>query len=258
MGDSNNQFQTPQELLQSGIDALGQTIVMEILGATPAQIQGWLSGEAEMDALSVDRMAKLAEPATQPDLLADAAKPEDVYGPSDGHEGMVDQADAQDLHLPPGDPDQPGGSALAQAGLPYPHQEMIAALRAAIKHAQLAQAYAKTPTETAVALQWQAELELALIETFWQSVPDPKEVWGEARRYHEIQTRHRRAQWAKDKIQSAHGGILGFIKRVVGIRPPTRKELYERGVKAQERLIKDVMEGGGARGPLNDPPIKLE
>ena len=54
-----------------------------------------------------------------------------------------------------------------------------------------------------------AQVELALISFFMESVPDPGEVWNPAKRAREIERRLRRIRWAEAEQRREFGGFRG-------------------------------------------------
>ena len=113
-----------------------------------------------------------------------------------------------------------------------------------------------------------AQVELALISFFMESVPDPGEAWNPARRAREIERRLRRIRWAEAEQRREFGGFRGAWNWLVGRKRVSGKELYQRMVAEAdemmgaiadldrgERVLDEVMrftgmevQGPGARG----------
>ena len=270
MGDIPDMQPQLSRTLQAAIDAWGQTLVMETLGATPVQLHDWLLGRAEMDEHLVGRLAGLANAATPPDAQSDATQAQEVQVsgpvrspdvddmgtgntlPCGSYDGDKDRETMGDLvgmgGIDPaqtGDLAQPIDVAPSQPNLRHPDlKDTISRLWTARQHAVVAQMGSRNAREHVIALEWQVELELVLIEQFNQCVPDPDVTWDEGRRAREIETRINRLRWAKEELRQSYGGILGFLKRLVFIRRPTRHQLYQFALRKQQSLMNDVEHGG--------------
>ena len=241
--------------LQGLIAECGETLAMESLGATPEQLRAWLSG-SDMDARTMARLHTLSQTFIPPDARSvkesDPARPacgEDMATgnsfpcgsyDSDKDRETKDIDTAQTSYLA-----QPIDVAPSQPNLWHPDpQDIIGLLWTARQHAVVAQMGSRNAREHVIALEWQAHIELVLIEQFNQSVPDPDVTWDEGRRAREIETRINRLRWAEEELRRHYGGILGFLKRLVGIRSPTRNQLYQFALRKQESLMNDVEHGG--------------
>ena len=73
--------------------------------------------------------------------------------------------------------------------------------------------------EMVAALSWVAEIELALISFYEDSVPDPEVPWDLERRTREINVRLERLRWAREEKE--YGGLKGMMKWLVGDRMPS-------------------------------------
>ena len=73
--------------------------------------------------------------------------------------------------------------------------------------------------EMVAALSWVAEIELALISFYEDSVPDPDASWDLERRTREINARLERLRWAREEQE---------------------KELYQKMVDEADRLLESV------------------
>ena len=92
--------------------------------------------------------------------------------------------------------------------------------------------------EMVAALSWVAEIELALISFYEDSVPDPRVPWDLERRTREINVRLERLRWAREEKE--YGGVKGMMKWLVGDRMPSGKELYQKMVNEADRLLESV------------------
>ena len=77
--------------------------------------------------------------------------------------------------------------------------------------------------EMVAALSWVAEIELALISFYEDSVPDPDVPWDLERRTREINVRLERLRWAREEKEKEYGGREGDDE-VVGGRPDAERE----------------------------------
>ena len=94
--------------------------------------------------------------------------------------------------------------------------------------------------EMVAALSWVAEIELALISFYEDSVPDPRVSWDLERRTREINARLERLRWAREEQEKEYGGVKGVMKWLVGDRMPSGKELYQKMVDEADRLLESV------------------
>ena len=95
--------------------------------------------------------------------------------------------------------------------------------------------------ELVAALGMVAQIELALIMAFRESLPEPGQEWDGERRAREIDKRLARLRWVKRENDRMFSGVKGMYNRIKGRRPVSGRELYERMVRETD-LILDVME----------------
>lgn len=95
--------------------------------------------------------------------------------------------------------------------------------------------------ELVAALGMVAQIELALIMAFRESLPEPGQDWDGERRAREIDKRLARLRWVKRENDRMFSGVRGVFKRMGGQRPVSGRELYEKMVRETD-LILDVME----------------
>ena len=95
--------------------------------------------------------------------------------------------------------------------------------------------------ELVSALGMVAQIELALIMAFGESLPEPGQEWDGERRAREIDKRLARLRWVKRENDRMFKGVQGIYNRMKGRRPVSGRELYERMVRETD-LILDVME----------------
>ena len=106
--------------------------------------------------------------------------------------------------------------------------------------AQMTQGRLLKHKEMVAALSWVAEIELALISFYEDSVPDPDVPWDLERRTREINVRLERLRWAREEKEKEYGGVKGMMKWLVGDRMPSGKELYQKMVNEADRLLESV------------------
>ena len=106
--------------------------------------------------------------------------------------------------------------------------------------AQMTQGRLLKHKEMVAALSWVAEIELALISFYEDSVPDPDVPWDLERRTREINARLERLRWAREEQEKEYGGVKGMMKWLVGDRMPSGKELYQKMVDEADRLLESV------------------
>ena len=82
-----------------------------------------------------------------------------------------------------------------------------------------------------------AQVELALISFFMESVPDPGEVWNPAKRAREIERRLRRIRWSEAEQRREFGGFRGAWNWLVGRKRVSGKELYQRMVAEADEMM---------------------
>ena len=82
-----------------------------------------------------------------------------------------------------------------------------------------------------------AQVELALISFFMESVPDPGEVWNPAKRAREIDRRLRRIRWSEAEQRREFGGFRGAWNWLVGRKRVSGKELYQRMVAEADEMM---------------------
>ena len=121
--------------------------------------------------------------------------------------------------------------------------------------AQMTQNRLMKHKETVAALSWVAEIELALISFYGDSVPDPGVRWDMERKTREINTRLERLRWAREEQEREYGGLKGVMRWLVGDRVPSGKELYRRMVDEADRLL-DSVDIGDTGATVMDAALK--
>ena len=96
-------------------------------------------------------------------------------------------------------------------------------------------------------------LELALVLTFRESVPEPGLDWDLQRRAREIERRLARLRWIERERNVEYNGVKGWLKKVIigDRRGVTGKELYHRMLAESDVLLRgrrlSADAGGGDR-----------
>ena len=127
-------------------------------------------------------------------------------------------------------------------------EERRRALWRAWSIAQMTQYRLMNHRESVAALSWVAQIELALISFYGESVPDPGVNWDMERRTREIEKRLERLRWAEEEKAREYGGLKGVMRWLVGDTMPTGKDLYRKMVAEADKLIDSVELGEGDLG----------
>ena len=99
------------------------------------------------------------------------------------------------------------------------------------------------PREQLEALATVARMELCLIASFGEAVPDPNERWDAKRVDREIERRLARLRWIESEQQKDFTGLRGIINRLRGRGRVTGKELYERIQEEADDMMMAMAEG---------------
>lgn len=87
------------------------------------------------------------------------------------------------------------------------------------------------------------EIELTLIMTYGDSMPEPGVSWDPERRDAEVQRRLARLRWVDRQRDEFYGGLKGFMMRIMGGRRRlSGKELYQQMVEYADEML-DIAEG---------------
>ena len=94
--------------------------------------------------------------------------------------------------------------------------------------------------ETVAALGWVAEIELALISFYGESLPEPGQKWDLKKQAEEVDIRLSRLRWVQEEQEKEYGGLKGAMRWLLGDRRPGGKELYTKMVEEADKLLDTV------------------
>ena len=100
--------------------------------------------------------------------------------------------------------------------------------------------------EIVAAMGWVAQIELALISFYGESLPDPAVPWTLQKQSEEIDRRLSRLRWVKEEQEREYNGVKGVARWLVGDRWPSGKELYQKMVEEADKLLVEVDSVGSA------------
>ena len=95
-------------------------------------------------------------------------------------------------------------------------------------------------SEAVAALGWVAEIELALISFYGETLPQRGASWDMERQTREVNLRLSRLRWVAEEQEKEYGGVKGVMKWLMGDRRPGGKELYQRMVEEADKLLDAV------------------
>lgn len=237
MAESAERVETVWERLRTVERMFGGVQTAEALGVTPDVLVSLLAGEVEMDpgVLSrLDLMCGGVEDAT--DFVGIEAFPGGEVG---GDEVVVavdvDGDGRPDLEL--------GGVGLVTRSESWTEEleRKRVSFRSARSLALMTQFRLGMPYQQHVAaLGLLAQVELALIMFFRESVPEAGVNWGAEQRAREIDRRLARIRWVEREQEKEYTGWRGVWNSLVGRRRLSGKELYALMLEEAEGLMTSV------------------
>ena len=237
MAESAERVETVWERLRTVERMFGGVQTAEALGVTPDVLMSLLAGEVEMEPevmSQLDLMCGGVENAT--DFVGIEAFPDGQVG---GGEVVVavdiDGDGRPDLEL--------GGVGLVTRSESWTEEldRKRVSFRSARSLALMTQFRLGMPYQQHVAaLGLLAQVELALIMFFRESVPEAGVTWGPEQRAREIDRRLARIRWVEREQEREYTGWRGVWNSLVGRRRMSGKELYALMLEEAEGLMTSV------------------
>ena len=100
-----------------------------------------------------------------------------------------------------------------------------------------------THQELVVAVGMIAQIELALITMFGESVPEPGQNWDGNRRLREMERRLSRIHWVRQEQAKEYSGLKGLYNWFMGRPKLTGRDLYERVISEADAMLGAMQDG---------------